>query len=74
MKFSLQTLLNVEGNGYGLLNVRIFGWILYGLTRRDVLVPSEILRQMIRIGVQALPMASLVALSLIHISEPTRPY
>lgn len=64
MKFSLQTLLNVEGNGYGLLNVRIFGWILFGLTRRDVLVPSEILRQMIRIGVQALPMASLVALSV----------
>ena len=66
MKFSFENLLNAGGSKqtYGLLNLRIFAWILYGFTRRGILIPSQILSQIIRIGVQAIPMASLVSLSV----------
>ena len=66
MKFSFENLLNAGGSKqtYGLLNLRIFAWILYGFTRRGILIPSQILSQVIRIGVQAIPMASLVSLSV----------
>ena len=59
MKFSFESLLNAGGSRltYGLLNLRIFAWILYGFTRPGILVPSQILSQVIRIGVQAVPMA-----------------
>ena len=46
------------------LNARIYSFIMWGLTNPRVLSPSSTLRQMIRIGVEALPMASLVALSV----------
>ena len=66
MKFSFESLLNAGGSRltYGLLNLRIFAWILYGFTRSGIIVPSQILSQIIRIGVQAIPMASLVSLSV----------
>lgn len=66
MKFSFETLLNAGGSRltYGLLNLRILGWILYGFTKPGILIPSQILAQIIRIGVQAIPMASLVSLSV----------
>lgn len=66
LKFSFETLLNAGGSRltYGLLNLRILGWILYGFTKPGILIPSQILAQIIRIGVQAIPMASLVSLSV----------
>lgn len=64
MSFNLQSLLNLEGKGYLSFNARLLGWILYGLTKPGIISPTLILAQMIRIGVQALPMASLVALSV----------
>ena len=64
MKFIINALRRVEGDGYVTLNARIYSFIMWGLTNPRVLSPSSTLRQMIRIGVEALPMASLVALSV----------
>jgi len=64
LKFIVNALRRVEGDGYVTLNARIYSFLLWGLTNPRVLSPSLTLRQMIRIGVEALPMASLVALSV----------
>jgi phospholipid/cholesterol/gamma-HCH transport system permease protein len=64
LKFLVNALRRVEGQGYLTLNARIYSFLLWGLTNPKVLSPALTLRQMIRIGVEALPMASLVALSV----------
>ena len=64
MKFLVRLLRHHEGKGYWVLNARIYSFLLWGLTNPKVLSPAQTLSQMIRIGVQALPMASLVALSV----------
>ena len=64
MKFIVNALSRVEGQGYVTLNARIYSFLIWGLTNPRVLSPTSTLRQMIRIGVEALPMASLVALSV----------
>jgi phospholipid/cholesterol/gamma-HCH transport system permease protein len=64
LKFIVNALRRIEGQGYVTLNARIYSFLLWGLTNPRVLSPSLTLRQMIRIGVEALPMASLVALSV----------
>ncbi|MBM4455519.1 MAG: ABC transporter permease [Verrucomicrobia bacterium] len=64
LKFIVNALRRVEGDSYVTLNARIYSFLLWGLTNPKVLSPAHTLRQMIRIGVEALPMASLVALSV----------
>lgn len=51
-------------NGYLQLNYRILYWLLAGPWRKQPLKPAHIFEQMIRIGVEALPMASLTAFSI----------
>ena len=50
--------------GYFQLNASVLYWIASGLARRTVLPWSDVFVQMTRIGVQALPMASLTAFSI----------
>jgi len=64
LKSLVRLLRRTEGNGYWVLNARIYSFLLWGLSNPKVLSPGQTLMQMIRIGVQALPMASLVALSV----------
>ena len=64
MKFIVNALQRIEGQGYVTLNARIYSFLLWGLTNPRVLSPTLTLRQMIRIGVEAMPMACLVALSV----------
>jgi len=64
LKFVVNALRRIEGQSYLTLNARIYSFLIWGLTNPKVLSPALTLRQLIRIGVKALPMASLVALSV----------